>query len=290
MNPIQERFLNYIMSQSWAIDLEYGLQQFDRFMFESEQNSDVLKDTLLERRKSLAPKILNSTSELDFNESILTKDVQPGSVLKLTLSGVMTVEDQLCSNNGIRRMTNQLYDAYQNKNIIGVAIETSTGGGESLAGDMLNAAISDKNKPVIQYIHQSGSAAVRGTLNANERWASSKSATIGSIGTYFSMQKGFAEWYKENYHDMYAEGSPNKNKAFRDYINGDTSGLQKMVNIAGKMFQTQVKETLNLKGDENKINDTLSGGMFYAQDAKQRGLVDGIGTMNRVIERIKSYY
>lgn len=289
MHKIDENVLNYIMSQMWSIDLDFGLNQLNQFLFESNMNADWLKETLLERRKSMAPQILLSQTDLLYDTSLLSSDIKPGSILKLNLSGLMTVEDQMCSNNGIRRMTNNLYMAYENKNIEGVIIESKSGGGEELSGIMLDAAIKDRNKPVLNYIHQSGSAAVRGTLNTDERWASSNTSQIGSIGVYLSIRKGFAEWYNENVEDIYATGSPDKNKAFRAMLSGDKSPLQLMVNEAAKMFQKDVKSSLNLKGDASTINETLSGGMFYAQNAKERGLIDGVGTLNTVIKRLKTY-
>lgn len=289
MNKIEEHILNYIMSQTWAIDLEFGLTQLNQFLFEQKMNSDWLKETMLERRKSLAPQLIYSNSELVFNSSLYSSDIKPNSILKLNVSGLMTVEDQMCSNNGIRRISNDLYAAYENKNIDGIVMEMKSGGGEEMAGVMLNSAIQDRNKPVIAFIHQSGSAALRGTLSTDERWASSESSQVGSIGVYLSIQKNFAEMYNSLIEDIYATQSPDKNKAFRALLAGDKGPLQLMVNDAAKIFQSEVKKSLPLKGDERLINETLSGGMFNASDAKRRGLIDGTSTLYHVVKRIKTY-
>lgn len=272
------------MSQEWAIDFEFGLQQLNNFMFEV-SNSE--KIDFSARRESSMPAIISAEGQLitrgaDFKNSL------PGSILHLKMSGTMRSEDGLCSR-GINSLITDMYDGFSTKNIDGIFMEVDSGGGESAAGHKLHNAMLDKNKPVLVFGHRSGSAAVMGTLAADEIVGAGPSSEFGSVGTYISLDKKFIEWYKENVEDIYADVSGDKNGAFRAKINGDSEPLRKMVTKHAKMFQSEVAKYRGLTGSDEYKEKTLSGGMFYANEAKNRGLIDYIGTKNDALRRLRSH-
>jgi len=123
-----------------------------------------------------------------------------------------------------------------------------------------------------------------GTLNATEIVADGEAAQFGSIGSYISIDTNVAKWLAENIDDLYAEQSTNKNFEIREYLKGNKVPLQNYVNKNAQHFIDAV--TPKLKGNDAVKQTTVSGGMFYAQDAKRRGLVDSIGGRNYAINRI----
>lgn len=206
-----------------------------------------------------------------------------GGVLRLRLQGVMTVADQMCSD-GVQTLVDRLYSAYNDNSVGGILLEVNSGGGEATAGHILHNAIKDKNKPVVVHATTMGSAALLGTLSANEIVAAGDASRIGSIGSYISIDKKMLENYANNVVDIYATQSSEKNAEFRSLMNGDFAGLQKAVDKSAEMFQKEVRKFRKMKSDDN----TLNGGMFYAKDAKNRGLVDSIGGLNYALKRLNS--
>jgi protease-4 len=273
-----DKLLNIILTGEWAIDESYAFSQLSHILFNmSSGHAPVKQDHIIG---------LMSASGTMTTGNVET--AQSGSILRLRMSGVMTAADQLCSD-GIQSLSDTLYKAYANDNIDGILLEVNSGGGESTAGYILKNALADKNKPVVVHAMTLGSAALLGTLPASEIIAAGESAKIGSIGSYLSVNKNFLTWYKENYTDIYATQSTDKNADFRSLIEGDSAPIQKAIDKSAKMFQDNVRKSRTLKGSEEKINSTLAGGMFDAADARSRGLVDGIGSFNYAMKRLKSH-
>jgi len=273
-----DKLLNIILTGEWAIDEGYAFSQLSHILFNMSSGHTPVKQSHIVGLMSASGTMTTGNVET----------AQSGSILRLRMSGVMTAADQLCSD-GIQSLSDTLYKAYANDNIDGILLEVNSGGGESTAGYILKNALADKNKPVVVHAMILGSAALLGTLNASEIIAAGESAKIGSIGSYLSVNKNFLTWYKENYTDIYASQSTDKNADFRSLIEGDSAPIQKAIDKSAKMFQDNVRKSRTLKGSDEKINSTLAGGMFDATDARSRGLVDGIGSFNYAMKRLKSH-
>lgn len=208
----------------------------------------------------------------------------PGSYAHLRLQGVMRSQDGM-SSRGVNTLIDDIHAANQNPNIEGILLEVNTGGGESTAGAMLQSVIADSPKAVVTWAHFMGSAGVRATLPSDEIVASSEGAEIGSIGTFVTLLRGFSNFYNANYQDIYADKSPNKNREFRQLLGGDMSGLKEYVNRTNEYFLNEVAAYRPLKGD---VAHTLSGAMFFAREAKRRGLIDSIGSYNYALGRLEA--
>lgn len=272
---------------NWHIDLNYGIQEFNKYLEQVDliQSGASLSEVFKEQKdKSKRLCIIDAVGAVKDVSSI--SEITEESILELSFSGVMREEDGLCST-GINSLSEQLYNAYSNPNVKGILLNLNSGGGESSSGYNLQQAISDKNKPVVVRSSILASAALNGALPATEIIASSDASQIGSIGSYISLNMSSIKWYKENIIDIYSKVSPDKNAAFRDAVNGNYDKLTEQVTENAKMFQDKVKEYLTL--DQQKMLSTLSGGMFMAKDAKQRGLVHSIGSRQFAIKRIFSH-
>lgn len=213
---------------------------------------------------------------------------RPQSVAVLKLSGAMTMGDDI-SSYGVGTIESQLRQAYSNDNIGAVIIETNSPGGEVTAMQLLVGAIEDRNKPVIGFGHFAASAAY-GTLAAtDEIIASNKMAEFGSVGAVITLDRAFLEFYKENFMSFYGDDAPNKNEIWRAALEGNFAPVQKAANETTQNFQAQVSKQRGLTGGEAYQKATLSGAMFGAVDARRRGLVDGIGTMNYALSRAAAW-
>jgi ClpP class serine protease len=200
----------------------------------------------------------------------------------------MTTRDEM-SSYGVGMLDSQLRAAYANDNIGAVIIDTNSPGGEVTAMQMLVGAVQDRNKPVLGFGRFAASAAY-GTLAAtDEIIASDKMAQFGSVGAMITLDKTFIEFYKENFLTFYGEDAPNKNAEWRAILSGNEGPMQESVNKATKDFQAQVSKQRAITGGESYQRHTLSGAMFDAVEARRRGLVDGIGTMNYAISRAMAW-
>ena len=213
-----------------------------------------------------------------------TEATPVGSFAHLKLQGVMRSSDG-ASSRGVGSLTNDFHAAFQNDNIEGILLEANTGGGEGLAGSMLQGLIAESPKAVAVWTHFLGSAGVRAVIPADEIVASSDGAQIGSIGTCITLSRDFARYYNAWYEDIYADKSANKNKDFRELLKGNLEPLREYVNRYNSYFLNEVAQYRELKRDQEH---TLSGAMFFARDAKSRGLIDGIGSFTYAVERLQA--
>jgi ClpP class serine protease len=94
--------------------------------------------------------------------------------------------------------------------------------------------------------------------------------------------------YRERISEFYGADAPNKNGELRRALAGDYSGIQQRVNELTAQFHNEIKRDRPLRGDAEKIKDTLSGKMFDASEGKRRGLVDAIGTLPFAVKRVFS--
>ena len=131
------------------------------------------------------------------------------------------------------------------------------------------------------------SAAYHAACACDEIYAVTDQSEIGSIGVMMTLPKDLAKNYKKWYTELYSDDSPDKNGTWRDYIQtGDTDVFKKDLTESDEYFMAIVSENRNLKGTEAQRKKTLSGGMFYAKEAKRRGLIDGVQDMNYIMKRI----
>lgn len=211
------------------------------------------------------------------------KSYKKDKIAVVNLSGVMQKDDGWCSNGTASKGAELL----ELKNdVIGAIFNIDSGGGYMDAAESMISDMREFGKPIVVRTNYAGSAAYMIASEANQILGTSDFAEVGSIGVYFELNSKFREAYKNMVVTAYSRKSQNKNKAFRDWIDADDlSGYVEQATVADEMFMNLVSNNRKLK--ESKAEETLSGGMFFAEDARQRGLIDGIGDSSKAISLIQ---
>lgn len=284
-------------NQNLEIDLQFGISELNRYLEDLQMlqlGVPFSELGIYARRQSKQPRVMCLDAANDGTYSFASwrdlygrREIPQNSIALLQLSGVMRSQSGM-SSPGIDSFVEDLMNAYNHPNVMGIIIETNSGGGESLAGNMLNSAIQDRNKPVVGFGHLVASAAYRSLSGADEIIASSEASEFGSIGTMISLDNKILNKYRSRFADFYGGSAPGKNSDFRAAISGDFSGIQKRVDELTLSFQNQIKASRQLRGSESTINETLNGSMFNAIESKKRGLVDMVGTMQTAVKRVKA--
>lgn len=288
----EEVVLKYIQNQKFQIDENYGFQLLNKLLLNrslhEKTSNELIKKEFEDSTKIVLSDLSNkkSTEVSNYNDLDSVEDLS-ASIAEVSLNGYMSVEDGLC-NQGALSFSRSLQKLYSLESVKGVLINVHSGGGLSDAGTLILNAISDRNKPVVVLTSFCGSAAYKCSIAADEIIAHSTDTEIGSIGVMTSINKNFLEAYKKTITDYYSEHSENKNKSFRELLKGNEKELIKNLTEADELFMNTVKKYRNLTGSENTIKETLSGKVFFAQEAKERGLIDRIGSKNKAIQSIIS--
>lgn len=283
-----------------AIEYGFGMQCLNQYLTDLSllAHGASYKDLGIEqRRRQSDPYLLqlngNGKFTLVRDRGLLsnTSLTPVNSFAVIPIKGFMQVEGSGGSGTvrGMRSVADDLRAAYQNPNVSGILMDINSGGGEVMAMEVLLDALSVRNKPVVSHAIFAASAAYGTAAGTDEIIAISEAARTGSIGAVISINKLALQEYTEGWLDVYGKNAPNKNKEFRAMQNGDFGPLQSAVDEATDMFQAKVKALRPLRGNEAKVNDTVSGDVFTGPEARRRGLIDGIGGMEYAIKRLESW-
>lgn len=283
-------------SQYLELDFDFGIQQLNLYLQDLqflEMGGKFADLGLSERRRDSLPRLIVPSDSIGSSFQLVDKydmtngDTPPGSIALLKLSGVMRTESGI-STPGVDRLASDLRMAYNNQNIVGVVLETLSGGGESMAGNLLKSALSERNKPVVGFGHLVASAAFRALTGADEIVMSSPQSEVGSIGTMISLDMKQLGKFRERFAEFYGTDAPNKNGELRKAVAGDFAAIQQRVDTLTREFHNEIKRDRPLQGDKATIAETLSGAMFNAADGKRRGLVDAIGNLPFAVRRVNA--
>ena len=168
--------------------------------------------------------------------------------------------------------------AYEDEEVKAVVIDFHTPGGSTDAIFTIQEAIQRRNKPVIAFVNNKMfSAGVFLAMYTDKIFAINKMAEVGSIGVMATIMDD-SKMYEEFgivIKEFVPPESKWKNKAYKDALTGDGKILiEDQLTPFAIEFQNIVKTNrpnLNLE-----IEGIIEGRTFYAGDAVEYGLIDGI--------------
>lgn len=298
INNYENRGIEKLLSMSdLLIEESFGFRCLNQYLSDLEALRSGIPYSHLgisERRDRSRPMLLVGASEKDAKIVtspwlIRSSDKTPtDSIALLRLEGVMSSTDGN-SSYGVQYQADLLRTAYQNPNIAGIILEINSGGGEVIAMNILTSALRERNKPVISFAHLAASAAYGAAAATDEVIASDPMVEVGSIGAMINVNTEFLSFYKANFKSFYGKDAPNKNKHLREAIKENYDPMQEAADAATTKFHEFIKGARQLKGGESYQSHTLSGEMFAADEAKRRGLIDGIGNLSYAAKRTMSW-
>lgn len=221
--------------------------------------------------------------------SINDQKVEEHSFAVIPVLGPIMKSDY-CGDAGSMTRARQIREAANHPNIDAIILDIDSPGGMVDGTQTFADAINEvkQSKPVIGIINDgmAASAAYWYASQCTEVYVSQKTDMVGSIGVFLTLAN-FDKHFKEKgieIHEIYAPESTEKNKDYKDAKNGDYKAIQSQLSFIAQSFIGAVNEgrgeNLNLsKGDPFK------GKMYFAEEAISIGLIDGIKSMDEVLER-----
>lgn len=120
--------------------------------------------------------------------------------------------------------------------------------------------------------------------SCNELYASNKTDICGSIGTMCTLVDNTEAMKLRGsvIREYYATASAEKNKMFNDALTGNGKALiAEMLDPLNDMFLATVKAN---RGNKINADEVLNGKTFLAEKAVEAGLIDGIKTLDEVLQ------
>ena len=205
----------------------------------------------------------------------------------MSINGPITRNGGACSY-GSKEIRDYLMQAADNEHVIGHIIVIDSRGGSAEAKYDFEQAISyvhEKNQKVIALIDGScDSAAYALAALCDEIYVMNEKNNVGCIGTfaafYYTPNGAEDAQTKRIFVERYAEGSPYKNKTFRDLSDGDDTALIQELNKSAEDFKAMVRANRPSVTEEQLL------GADYEASEVMGTMVDGVGTMQSCIDRI----
>jgi ClpP class serine protease len=218
-------------------------------------------------------------------------DMPDNSVLVIEIKGAMFKEG-FCGSAGSLDFARIINDSYANDKIIGSVVVWDCPGGQVSGTPTLSDAIGNPQKPTVSVIHEGcmASAAYWAACPSDFIMASQKTDQIGSIGVFVRLRDTSEYDAKIGIKNLaiYSTRSPQKNKPFRDALDGDNKALEAELDETAVLFHEAVRAGRGdrLKPVKKDGPDVFEGGMFGASKAIELGLIDGFGDLDAAIAKV----
>ena len=171
----------------------------------------------------------------------------------------------------------------------GVLLVINSGGGDANSTEILYnqlLKISEK-KPVYALIEGVGASGAYWLACSAEKIFAMRTSIVGSIGV-ISMSPDFSEFLENigikmrinkigKYKDM--------NSPFRNMTDEENKIYTGIMNDIYLAFRDEVKKRRNFT--DEKLETIATGLVFSAEQAKENGLIDGIGNIDNVLDQLK---
>lgn len=188
---------------------------------------------------------------------------------------------------GIDDIASLLEYAMQSDEIDGAILVFNTPGGTTQSLIRIEEVLKKRTKPVVAVVDgMCASAGMYAASLCDRIIALNKMCNVGSIGVMVQLVDYGAFYKKQGIKiiEIYPPESGDKNKAYRDAIDGKTQTMiDEVLTPLAVNFQNIVKEHRPV---DESVEGVLSGKMFYAEDAIKAGLIDEIGNFDTAVAAI----
>lgn len=212
-----------------------------------------------------------------------------GSLALIPVNGPLLKYGGDCGEPGAVHMTQWVRDAREATNIVGAIFDYDTPGGQVDGTQTLADEIKNFGKPNVAIINDGMMASAGMWLGSSNQkiYATHKTCAAGSIGVMCSFYTFMDYFEKEGIklHQIYAPQSSEKNADFKDALKGDYKLIEEELKFICDQFISTIKTN---RGDRLKTGkeDPFKGAMYFAEEATEIGLIDGIKSMDEIVDEL----
>ena len=219
-------------------------------------------------------------------------------IVLMDISGVITSEDSTSAFGSGRQpgmvavVREQLDRARKDKNVRAVVIRINSPGGGVTASDMLYHEIrryrNETGVPVIAHFTDTGTSGAYYTALAADRITAQPTTITGSIGVIMIRVDATGLMEKIGVHAQEIVSGPEKamGSPFRSMTAEEKKIFQDMIDSMYGRFVSVVAE--ERKMEPARVRKLADGRIYTSAEAKEAGLIDGIGYLDDALNQAKS--
>lgn len=267
--------LHSILNKPWYIEQSYGTSHLPLIF-------NILEGRQFATEKPTENKLVELTAVKGLTSSASS---QAQNVAILNIKNPIVKHNQFCGPQGTKSMMRELNSLKNDDSVIGVVLDIDSGGGQVSGTPEFYDFIKDYEKPIVAYTDGLMCSAAYYIGSATSHIVANKRAdAIGSIGAYSQILdlEGYYEKQGAKIHTMYASKSTQKNKAYREALEGNHKEYIK--EELDPIVETFIAD---MKSARNGISeDVFKGAVYNAADSLEKGLIDEIGTLQTAIDKV----
>lgn len=269
--------LHSLFNRPWYIEQNYGMSHLPLLFGILDGKSLEIKSTDKKRPEFTK---MNSMGIYSGEEESAQKFVSV-----ISIKTPIYKYSQECGPRGTKFHQQVMDRLKTNDQVAGVVLDVDSGGGQAYGTPEFRDYILNYPKPVVTYTDGLlCSAAYYFASGSKEIIANKRAEAIGSIGAYaqFLDLTGFYESKGAKIHTLYADQSSEKNKSYRDILEGNyKTYIKEDLNPLVDNFIADIKETRpNIK------DEVFKGATYPGPEAKEKGLIDSLGTLQDAVDRV----
>ncbi len=227
-----------------------------------------------------------STVTAQFSAEATGKTAKGSEVAVIPITGAISKYDS-CYSHGAVTYASAILMAAKHPDIDAVVLDIDSGGGSANAISIIKEAIARtkaSGKPIIAHVDFCASLAYWIASQCDAIFCDNPLSEVGSIGGFCQIIDDTRKLKKEGYQviTVYADESGDKNLAYRQALDGDTTLLKKDLSYLVGQFHQDVKAGRpDIKADAPGV---FTGAMFHPDEAHELGLINGVLTLSECIE------
>lgn len=220
-------------------------------------------------------------------EARKSKGTQDPHVVVIPIHGTMT-KYETCESYGTTDIADRMAEYAADPSVIGFVLDFDSGGGAANSVPPLVAAIKQARaagKPVIAHCDACFSAAYWTASQCDAVFMDNEQSEVGSIGAFAQFlddredkRTGFKVI------TVYAPQSTEKNRAYREALDGKPEALQQELKELVDLFHAAV--IAGRPRLQKEAPGVLSGGKFGVDRAVELGLADGRASLQQCVENV----
>jgi ClpP class serine protease len=271
----------------WAIELNTGLNLYPR----AHQLLTGQRATFFDAPDTEVEPIAHVISADGLKQEFTAGETYAKGVGILSIKGGLVKDSNHdCGVIGTMEMAGQV-KAMAASGVSAIVLDIDSPGGQVDGTATLADAIKNAVVPTIAVVND-GMACSAGywiASAADEVYATHPTSEVGSIGVYATLAD-FSKYYEDmgvRVEDIYAEQSTEKNNGYREWMEGNADTFRARLSGVASQFIATVKE--HRAGKLNTQNaDPFKGAVYNATEAQAIGLIDGIKSMDAVLEDLQT--
>lgn len=206
----------------------------------------------------------------------------------LPMKDVIIKYDEACGPYGTETLARWFSQADNDPSVVAHILDADSPGGAGNAVEKISYLIKNSKKPVITYAGNGmmASAAYWIGSNAKEIYISFKSDEAGSIGSYVTIADVYKYYESQGLKvwDIYATKSTEKNKIWRDVLEGKEGAEERLkaeyIDPHNELFIQAIKS--NRPGVKEAA---FTGKLFTGDEILENGLADGYKSFEETVVR-----